>query len=74
MVSANTTTNDKTGAPVEYFDSPEELDSKVTQLAEWVMQSQQMLCYTGAGISAQCGADNFNRPSTAHMALVQLQN
>ena len=41
MVSANTTSKVITSDPsAKVYHSPEELDRKVTQLAEWVMQSQ----------------------------------
>ena len=30
----------------EYFDSPEELDKKVSQLAEWVKESKHMIVFT----------------------------
>ena len=56
------------GSKVECVDSPEELDRKVLELAEWIMESQQLLCYTGAGISANCGSPSM--PTSAHMALV----
>jgi len=43
----------------EYFDTPEELDLKVTQLAEWVRESQNMSVFTGAGISTACGIPDY---------------
>lgn len=30
----------------EYFDSPEELDRKVTLLAQWVRKSKHMIAFT----------------------------
>lgn len=30
----------------EYFDSPEELEKKVSQLAEWVRDSKHMIIFT----------------------------
>jgi predicted transcriptional regulator len=30
----------------EYFDSPEELEKKVTQLAEWIRESKHMIVFT----------------------------
>jgi predicted transcriptional regulator len=30
----------------EYFDSPEELEKKVSQLAEWVKESKHMIIFT----------------------------
>ena len=43
----------------EYFDSPEELDRKVTMLAEMVVTSQHMITFTGAGISTACGIPDY---------------
>lgn len=43
----------------EYFDTPEELEEKVTQLAEWVKESVWMTCFTGAGISTSCGIPDY---------------
>ncbi len=34
----------------EYFDDAETLDTKVTQLAEWIRESNHFSCFTGAGI------------------------
>ena len=30
----------------EYFDSPEELEKKVSQLAEWIRDSKHMIVFT----------------------------
>lgn len=30
----------------EYFDSPEELEKKISQLAEWVRESKHMIVFT----------------------------
>lgn len=30
----------------EYFDSPEELEKKVTQLAAWIRESRHMIVFT----------------------------
>ena len=30
----------------EYFDSPEDLEKKVTQLAEWIKESKHMIVFT----------------------------
>ncbi len=30
----------------EYFDSPEELDRKVSQLAEWIRESRHIIAFT----------------------------
>ena len=43
----------------EYFDDPETLDAKVTQLAEWVRESQNMSVFTGAGISTSTGIPDY---------------
>lgn len=50
------------GAP-ECFDSPEEVDRKVTLLAELVRKSQRIVAFTGAGISTACGIPDFRGPS-----------
>ena len=43
----------------EYFDSPEELDAKVTMLAEMILTSQRMTAFTGAGISTSSGIPDY---------------
>ena len=43
----------------EYFDSPKELDEKVSMLAEMVIMSQHMTVFTGAGISTACGIPDY---------------
>ena len=43
----------------EYFDSPQVLDQKVTQLAKWVRESQYMTTFTGAGISTASGIPDY---------------
>ncbi len=30
----------------EFFDTPEILEQKVTQLAEWIKQSNHLICFT----------------------------
>ena len=35
----------------EYFDSPAELDRKVTLLAKEILRSNHFMAFTGAGIS-----------------------
>lgn len=41
----------------EYFDSPEELDKKVSQLVDWVKESKHMIAFTVSFIKT---ADNNN--------------
>ena len=43
----------------EFFDSPEELDMKTTQLAEWIRDSQFFSIFTGAGISTSSGIPDY---------------
>lgn len=43
----------------EYFDSDEELEVKVTVLAEMVRKSKYFVAFTGAGISTACGIPDF---------------
>ncbi|OMJ87670.1 hypothetical protein SteCoe_10597 [Stentor coeruleus] len=43
----------------EYFDSPEELDAKVTQLAMWIQESEHFTAFTGAGISTSAGIPDY---------------
>ena len=43
----------------EYFDSPEELDEKVSMLAEMIITSQHMVAFTGAGISTASGIPDY---------------
>ena len=43
----------------EYFDSPEELDNKVTMLAEMIITSQHFVAFTGAGISTSAGVPDY---------------
>ena len=43
----------------EYFDSPQELDRKVSQLAELVLAARHMTAFTGAGISTSTGIRDF---------------
>lgn len=46
----------------EYFDSPEELEKKVSQLAEWVKESKHMIIFTVSALKA----GNLNN----HLALI----
>ena len=43
----------------EYVDSADVLDAKVTELAQMIRQSQNMLCFTGAGISTSTGIPDY---------------
>ena len=43
----------------EYFDTPEELDEKVTMLAEMIVLSNKMSFFTGAGISTASGIPDY---------------
>ncbi|XP_064404500.1 NAD-dependent protein deacylase sirtuin-6-like [Halichondria panicea] len=43
----------------EFFDSPEELETKVSQLADWIRQSKHFIVFTGAGISTSAGIPDF---------------
>ena len=37
----------------EYFDSPQELQRKVEQVAKWIRESSHAIVFTGAGISTR---------------------
>lgn len=43
----------------EYFDTPEELEAKVTQLAAWIQESSYFTAFTGAGISTSAGIADY---------------
>ena len=43
----------------EYFDSDQELEKKVTILADMVKKSKYFVSFTGAGISTACGIPDF---------------
>ena len=43
----------------EYFDTPEELDSKCELLAQWILASDHFVAFTGAGISTSAGIPDF---------------
>lgn len=52
----------KLGQP-EKFDSPEEVERKVTILADWLKESQHTVFHTGAGISTSAGIPDFRGPN-----------
>ena len=43
----------------EFFDSPKELDRKVSRLAEMILASEHMVAFTGAGISTSTGIPDY---------------
>ena len=43
----------------EFFDSPEELETKCEMLAEMIINSQHFVAFTGAGISTACGIPDY---------------
>ena len=43
----------------ELFDTPAELDLKVTKLAKWVKHSKHAIAFTGAGVSTAAGIPDF---------------
>ena len=43
----------------EFFDSPEELDKNVEQLAEMVRDTEHCVAFTGAGISTSAGIPDY---------------
>jgi NAD-dependent SIR2 family protein deacetylase len=44
---------------VEHFDTEEELDKKITQLAEMIKKAKHFIAFTGAGISTGAGVKDF---------------
>ena len=53
---------DNEEAKREYFDEPDVLDTKVTLLAELILNSQRMVAFTGAGISTASGIPDYRSP------------
>ena len=43
----------------EYFDTPEELEKKITILAKIIKESNHFIAFTGAGISTSTGIPDF---------------
>ncbi len=43
----------------EYVDDAATLDLKVTQLVEWIRESNHFTCFTGAGISTSTGIPDY---------------
>ena len=54
---ANTALNDEDKK--EYFDSPAELDKKVTRLTKMVLEANHLVAFTGAGISTSTGIPDY---------------
>lgn len=43
----------------EYFDTPQELDKKITELAELIKKSKHFVSFTGAGLSTAAGIPDY---------------
>lgn len=47
----------------EHFDTPEVLEEKIRQLAEWVKEASYFTAFTGAGVSTSAGIPDFRGPN-----------
>ena len=43
----------------EFFDSPKELDTKITELARMIKESKHFVSFTGAGLSTGAGIPDY---------------
>ena len=43
----------------EYFDSPQELENKIDQLAQMILSAEHFVSFTGAGISTSAGIPDY---------------
>ena len=48
---------------MEHFDDPKELDKKVTELADMVKKANNVIAFTGAGISTAAGIPDYRSPA-----------
>jgi len=55
METAHKTDEEK----IEYFDSEDELNLKIEQLALWIRESKHFVTFTGAGISTAAGISDY---------------
>ena len=44
---------------LEYFDTEEELNAKISTLAQWIRESRHFIAFTGAGISTSAGIPDY---------------
>jgi len=47
---------------VEFFDTEEELNLKIKALGDYILNSNFLVVYTGAGISTAAGISDFRGP------------
>jgi len=43
----------------EFFDTPEDLETKTATLAQWIKESENLTVFTGAGISTSTGIPDY---------------